>query len=300
MPCKSFICEFCDTTFRADAIAVHIKAKHMAELKQFILNDFKEYNHNYIQSYCNNSSVYSMDSKRHDGCSYVFGVKPAFFEDNPKSNSEMSQYLSSSENKLKHREFIGDIIKSITLMEFIDFQKDLFVRSPEKDKMAKEIKDITIKANNLELSLSSKQHTIERLKQENMDFKEYYETKDTIEQIMDANKTLRNQAERHHQEIDRLRESLSREQRDASEIVEENNRRNNSELDYYMTQADTMAKELKKAKETIEKFNGKVKAEAEKLFEAEKKQKKKAKKQLERAKLLAKLAQNDSDEEKSD
>ena len=146
MPCKSFICEFCDTTFRADAIAVHIKAKHMAELKQFILNDFKEYNHNYIQSYCNNSSVYSMDSKRHDGCSYVFGVKPAFFEDNPKSNSEMSQYLSSSENKLKHREFIGDIIKSITLMEFIDFQKDLFVRSPEKDKMAKEIKDITIKA----------------------------------------------------------------------------------------------------------------------------------------------------------
>ena len=118
---------------------------------------------------------------------------------------------------------------------------------------------------------------------------------------MDANKILRNQAERHYGDMERLRESMTQEQRDVERRIEECNSRNNKDLDYYMAQADSKAKELKKATEEIEKIKTKIKIEAEKLYEKQRAKDKKAKAQLKKAKLLAQLNEaSDNDTELSD
>jgi glycogen debranching enzyme len=301
MPCKSFVCEFCPTVnnvrteFRKDALAVHIKAKHKKELALFILDDEKEYSNGILKQYANARTHNPFLSKLYDGASYMFGVKPMFFEDTPKDDGEMCKYIKSEENKEEHHRYIGEVLESISIVEYIKLGKDIIIRSEEMIAKKKLIENLNIENENLKLSIKVINDNNARIRQENKEFRESYDN-NTIKDIMEDNRVLKSRNNDLEIKLCNIDDHLDNEKKDFTKRLEEINSARFAELQKEISDNDRLRQEAIKLKEANEKFKIKMKSLVEEEITKYKKNKKKEKKQLEKAKLLAKLnSKSDSD-----
>jgi len=299
------VCEFCPTVnnvrteFRKDALAVHIKAKHKKELALFILDDEKEYSSGILKQYANARTHNPFLSRLYDGASYMFGVKPMFFEDTPKDDGEMCKYIKAEENKEEHHRYIGEVLELISIVEYIKLGKDIIIRSEEMLAKKKAIENLNIENENLKLSIKVIKENNERIRQENKEFRESYDN-NTIKDIMESNRVLKSRNNDLEIKLCNIDVHLDSEKKDFSERLEEINSARLAELQKEIADNDRLRQEAIKLKEANEKFKIKMKALVEEEIAKYKKNKKKEKKQLKKAKLLAKLNNKSDSDSDSD
>jgi len=319
MPAPTIRCEFCeDHEMRRDAYAPHVKAKHMKEIATLLLEDFKEYNATTISAYASELSVKSMPiySKMYQDAEYWFGVKPLFYiresveipyeEGRPDTklkgypeDDELRQYLKREENLTAHRQFLQEVLQSISLLDFIAIGKNLVIKNPDVVMMKKELS--ALRTNYKDLEESSKKEE-ERLQRE---LEMWKETADEKEFIGDLRRDL--QASRAYgRQVEKscsiLKEELEHQKKQSDEVWAERNQSRFLEVEGLYS---ALEKERNEKIEWKDKAQTKVKVEAQKLFDKEReaKQKAKDKKALEKAKAkklakkakkLAELSDSDS------
>ena len=300
MPAPTIRCEFCENhEMRRDAYASHVKAKHIKEIATLLLEDFKECNATTISAYASELSVRSMPiySKMYEDAEYWFGVKPYFYiresveipYDPMRPDTKLkgypedldkSAYLQRQENLTAHRQFLQEVLQSISLMDFIAIGKNLMIKNPDVIMMKKELS--TLRTNYKELEESSKKEEA-RLKR---DLEMWKETADEKEFIADLRRDL--QSSRAY--LRQLEKSSSAFREELEFVKKENDNRmaglNQSRFIEVEGLYSALEKAQKDAKEWKEKYETKVKVEAQKIADKEReaKQKAKDKKALEKAK----------------
>lgn len=157
MPSKIVRCDFCDTDHRKTDLPTHIKAKHMAELAKYIVEDAKVCSSNVINSYMRGACVKTMPipSRLYDGTDYWFGVRPIMIEE----KDNVTPYLAIDCNLDSHRAFIEELMDYISLNDYISIGRLTQIRCPEMDIM----KD-SLKQRDEELSRLTKRHATDLLK----------------------------------------------------------------------------------------------------------------------------------------
>lgn len=294
MPCKSFACEFCHTEFRKDALAIHVKAKHIKELGAMLLSELKDSDFSAINRYCKNVKHNPIYSVLHVNAVYIFGVKPQFFPDD-KDSHEISNYIKSEENLEAHNRFIEEVLQTISLMDFIQHQRNVQIKSIEMIKKSETVRQQQVELELLKIQSENTREYVTKLEGKIAEYEEYYDTKDTITDIKNNNLYLQRRTidlERKLRLVEASNTTTAEEYDDKISYIREQHMK---ELEYYQAQVDTCKKTVEDFVKENEKLKTRVKAEAEKLLQKEKERKKKAKKQLKKAKALAKLAESDSE-----
>ena len=311
MPSPTIKCEFCENhEMRRDAYAAHVKAKHMKEIALLMLKDFKENNVNTISAHASDKSIKSMviESVKYQDAEYWFGVKPLFYirESNEvpydptrpdtkckayPEDLELAQYLKRDENLASHKSFIEECFKELSYFDFMNQQKHLVFRDASVVTMKNEL--LSLKKEHEALKDITHRER-ERLQKE---IEMWKETADEKEFIADLKKDVyhyKAQSSRLQREFDSEKRKLQEVDKIWEERWTEFNQSRYSELRQAEEINDILRKELTDVKKENERLKGKVKEEAQKLFDKERKEKKKAKKAIKKAKKLAALSDSDS------
>ena len=115
MPSPTVICEFCSEPFRKDRYGVHVKAKHVRELAQIMLENCKKDVLNVIKSISRGNTPTTIPVyTRRDGC-FFFGRVPRYFLE----EESCEKYINNDENMRLHKEFLQRVIASIPLTDFL-------------------------------------------------------------------------------------------------------------------------------------------------------------------------------------
>ena len=307
---------------RRDSYAAHVKAKHMKEIARLLLEDFKEYSSTTISAYASELSTKSMPiySKMYQDAEYWFGVKPLFYiresievpyvEGRPDTNlkaypedEELRQYLKREENVTAHRQFIEEVLQSISLLDFIAIGKDLIIRNPNVVNMKKELSALNERHN--ALVESSKKET-ERLQRELEMWKETADEKEFIADLRRDLQSTRSYARQLEKSSSLIKQKMEDDKRELEERWSGLNQASFARGQEMEAREDSLRKKVSKLEADLEKAKVKVKEEAQKLFDKEReaKQKMKEKKALEKAKAkkaakkakkLAEMSDSDSD-----
>jgi len=323
MPAPTIRCEFCaDHTMRQDAYAVHVKAKHMKEIALLLLDDFKENMVNTLQAYAKEQSVKAMPvySKMYQDAEYWFGVKPHFYiresvevahdptrpdrkEKAYPEDEQLRQYLTREENLVAHRQYLEEVMRSISIMDFITYQKNIVVRNPDVTVMRTELH--TLRDAHAALQKSSQQE-IERLKKEVEVWKETAMEKDCIPDLRKEAERYRSACHTMERQMAQLKKNVQEREHEMDEqwaSLNESRFAREREMDEQM---EKLRKEIGEWKEKAENMKVKIKVEAQKIVDKEREakqkvkekkalEKEKAKKAAKKAAKLAALSDSDSD-----
>jgi len=328
MPAPTIRCEFCaDHTMRQDAYAVHVKTKHMKEIALLLLDDFKDSTISTIQAYAKEQSAKSMPiySKKYQDAEYWFGVKPHFYiresvevahdptrpdrKEKPyPEDAQLSQYLSREENLVAHRQFIEEILRSISLLDFIAYKKDLVIRNPDTMVMRTELR--VLRESNAALEKTSQQE-IERLKKEVELWKETANEKDCIADLRKEADRFRSSYYLMEKQMVNMKKALQEKTDEMEEhwaSLNESRFTREREMD---DQIEKLRKENTEWKEKVETMKVKIKVEAQKIVDKDREaklkikekkalEKAKAKKAAKKAAKMAALSDSDSDSDSDD
>lgn len=157
MPSKTMRCDFCDSEHRKADLPSHIKAKHMAELAKYLVEDAKQCSSNIINSYLRGACVKTMPipSLLYEGTDYWFGAKPVMIEE----KDDVSPYLAVEANRQCHIAFIKELMYYVSLNDYLSIGRLTQLRCPEMDIL----KD-TLKQREEDLMIAMKQHAVEMAK----------------------------------------------------------------------------------------------------------------------------------------
>lgn len=307
MPCKSYVCEFCPVVdgvrseFRKDCLATHIKSKHRKELSVFLLGELEEYpSANVISGYASNRRYNPIYSKLHDGCTYMFGSQPKFYENTPKEDVDLATYIKSDDNVGEHNKFIEEIMKEITIFDYVKLKRELIVRSTEMIEKNTTIRDLKVEIEKAKLSLQNSDEYCKKLEVENNEYKEHFETKETITKLINDATYYKNKAERCTIEVKNIREALERTEEERSEFISSIRQASIKELEGEMLRNDKLKEENEKMKKENEKLKTKMKSLVDIEMAKYKKEQKKKKKLKKKAEMLASLNESESSSSDSD
>jgi hypothetical protein len=299
MPSIEIKCEFCDKLFRKNEVARHIKSKHVTDLAKFLLDEYIENpTSNCLQRYANciNPKCNGLESKLYDEGVYYFGANPAYFE-----GDGWGSYTKSDENMKLHNEFLADIIKNISLFDFLEAKRDIIVKSDEQRKLL-------IESSKQREEIECLKQEVESLKSRNSylqgvvnDFKVATECSSTIQNMKDnidsANKVIR----MYKEDLEDLQKKYDAK---CESIVNHNDEMTSENLarvkqveqqwQEAYNRVEKAEKELKEAKDKRESYaNQKVEKEKIQWEKEQKKKDKKYKEQIKKLKL--KMIDSDSD-----
>lgn len=323
-------CEFCENyEIRRDSYASHVKSKHMKDIAYLMLEDFKDCKVNTISSYACEHKTTSMPiySKMYQDAEYWFGVKPLFYiresievpydESRPdaklkpyQEDEELRQYLKREENLIAHRQFIDEVLQSISLFDFIKFQKDLVIRHPDFVHMKKEFSALQERYSILE---ESSKKEVEYLKREADMWKETADEKECIADLKRDLHSTRSQNRHLEGTISSLKQQLEFKDNECHDQIMALNQRNlRTETELYdrcdaeKAMKEKLTEELKKEKNdrtvktsaAVQKAEEKLREVLNKGFDKERDAWKKEKKALKKENKTLELklaAKHDSD-----
>jgi chromosome segregation ATPase len=251
MPSKELKCEFCDKLFRKNELARHTQAKHKQELSQFVLQEYidnPEYNS--LQRYAKglNPKCNPVYSKLYnDGC-YFFGANPTFFEE----EDSYASYIKSDENMKYHNEFLTELVRTISLLDFLQVERKIQVRSEEVKRIEKENRDS-------EELIKKLKHELDQAKSHNQylqgvvkDFKEATECSSTIQCMKDEidslNKAVnyyRNEADSYQAKINKINDSRDEWEQSLYESANNEKKKVNQQCDELLLQLEKSKNEVK-------------------------------------------------------
>lgn len=282
MPSKDLKCEFCDKVFRKNELARHTKAKHVAELGQFILQEYIENpGSNCIDKYARainpkNNPIYS---KVYADACYYFGANPMFFED----DDSYATYIKSDDNMKIHNDFLSEVVKSISVYDFIQCQRTLQIRSEEVRLIEKQKSDAEALVQQLQEEVVSLKNSNKYLNSVVKDFKEATECSTTISDMKNEIKSLQSLISKYDREAENYKYNIKALSEDKESSIYEymeqaNKKRREIEdmLDKYVAECEKHKKEIASMSTTREAYaNTKVEKEIKKINEKHEKDMKK-------------------------
>lgn len=273
MPCPELQCEFCANTFRKDALAIHVKAKHVKELGEFLLKDFQEGQLSVLQSYCHSSKPSPIWSELHQEAAYWFGVKPAIFF----GDDSWRLYVKSEQNIQSHVAFIEEVLSNISLHRFIQLGKALLLRAPGVLETSNALRRLQAEHKEME---ERKNTYIASLEKSVHEWRETAEEKETNQEIRSASSCSRHSNIRLEKEVKALKEMLERQQQQSMEHEEDIRRKNLGVERQLMEEIDELRTKLGIVDKKKEKEDEKAKEKKRKAKAALKQQMKELKRQL--------------------
>ena len=207
MPSKELKCEFCDKCFRKNELARHIKAKHITELAQYVLQEYIDNpQHNLLERYAKliNPKCNPIYSKIYEGGCYYFGANPSFFEE----DDSTSAYIKSDENMKIHNEFLAEVVKSISLYDFLQTTRTIQINSEEVRQIKNEKYALIEKNKELEELVKSLKATVEYQAQDIKDYREATECSTTIKDMKQEIESLTNTSNYYQKEADYLQSKV--------------------------------------------------------------------------------------------
>jgi DNA repair exonuclease SbcCD ATPase subunit len=294
MPSKDMKCEFCDKVFRKNEVGRHTKAKHIPELAQYILQEYIENpTYNCIERYAKglNPKCNPIYSKVYADCCYYFGANPTFFDE----EDSYSTYIKSDDNMKIHNDFLSEVVKSISVYDFIQCQRNIQINSDEIKLIKKQKMDAEELNQQLQKEINTLKCSNKNLQSIVDDFREANECPTTISDMKDELNSLKSIVSGYEREIDNYRYNIKAlsEEKESSiyEYMEQANKKRREiedmldkimiEKEKYKKEIDSMSitreayantkveKELKKEKEKYEKTLEKKEEKLKKHYQAE-------------------------------
>lgn len=303
MPCSYYTCEYCKEEFRRDAIASHVKAKHIKDhsIANKLLEEYKEYagkidNHSTLQRIMNHVNPASIPiySDLYENARYYFGVKPNFFLDD---EDQQAIAYKTQQNMDAHWETLKEITDSITLTEMIQAGIEIVVRSPETIAIKKKLRETQDLLVSLQSDAEKNEAYIRQLTQDIQDFKEINDCNQTVAEIKKELQSTRHmylRAEKESQKwkatYENYREKMDQEMEEKISASNQNRLAVEQEWINSVDKCREMEQTLKKKiSDGVAKEMDKIRKEKEKEKEKLKKEQKQAKKKLKEAEMMAKL-----------
>jgi polyhydroxyalkanoate synthesis regulator phasin len=289
MPSKDLRCEFCDKEFRKNELARHVKAKHVVELGKHLLQEYIENpSTNSLQRYAKglnpkNNPVYS--NVYADAC-YYFGATPMFFEE----CDSYGVYIKSEENMKIHNDFLVECIKTISMFDYINAEREIEIRSDKVRNIEREKNDIQQKNKELETLNASNAKRIQYLQSVIDEFKEATECSTTIPSMKEEIKNLqiavdtyKREADTYRQRYVNLEDNIENIKTKMYEECLSKQKHCNDQADILFNQNQVYKKESDELKTKFEaKVSARVSKETEKMKEQYDKDMKKMKDKLEK------------------
>jgi chromosome segregation ATPase len=223
MPSKDMKCEFCDKTFRKNELGRHTKAKHVIELGQYILQEYitaKETTNpelNSLERYakCINPKCNPIYSKLYEDGRYYFGANPTFFE----KDDDAISYKTSDENMKIHNEFLSEVIKSISLYDYIQAERTIQINSSKVREIQNERDEVIKKYNLLQEEVQCLKNTITSQKAIINDYKET--SPSTIAMMKEEIQNQKGTIDYYNKEINQLRMKLEKQTENIESRIQE-------------------------------------------------------------------------------
>ena len=299
MPNKKLVCEFCNIASRKDLIAGHIGSKCIAGVAKMLLKEWKDGEKiTPIKQFMEARPTQNIPifSQLYEGSVYWFGVEPKMFDE----EDSWATYIKSEENLMAHNLFLKECLRHITLMDFLECERDFQVKTPEVMELNRKQQDI-IKVRLEEekqhiMELDGKNRIIQRLTSELEDIKDSMDAPDTIHslqvklsQLESSHRMISSQLRTTHNRLSTIEDEH---QKSIEEIYESNRIRRQTDEDMY----EKLNLHYKTLKANHEKLQLNLKKEAQKIADKQDKQREKEKEKARQAKeklreeiLLAKM-----------
>lgn len=295
MPRRTLPCDYCDKSYSKQELPVHIKAKHIDDLRRFLVEEAKESQLSTILSFMKGNYYVSIPSKE-DDVHYWFGSKPIAVEE----KDDIGDYMRRPENQEAHKTFLEEVMMGISIVDYIFIQREAIVRSQKMIDLQKTVEEQVKQLTRLQVEHSTYKEittkTIQSL-QETIDAVNDGETLDS----------LRNQLQRKDKEIQTKERDIRILRNNVSLLEYEIGRRNTPEEERARileleTEFIAMKEKHQKVLSQLDEEKSKTKAIKDKQKEKEKEETKEEKKKaLDKKKkkqlLKALLTGSDSDDE---
>jgi len=152
---------------RKDAYMAHVQSKHMADMGQFLLRDWAENNVTPISQFAQSKTgkIMVIHSRLYEEHEYWFGIKPTLWKNGANGYSE---YIRVEDNIERHRNFIEQILKAVSLYDWISIKKEVIVRHPDILTMTRELTDLkktsALEIERLNICLKTCEDELQRMK----------------------------------------------------------------------------------------------------------------------------------------
>jgi len=298
MPSKKIVCEFCQTPSNKQRVAGHIKSKHAKEVGKMLFQEWRQgENITPIKQYLEARPTQNIPiaSRLYEGAVYWFGPDPMFFDE----DESYALYIKSQDNLDGHRAFLEECLGQISLMDFIECERQYQLKSPERLEDMKRIRQLESELKHLHDSFSEYQiHSEKQLRiyVDTFEAEEKGTLKDLQSELCLARSHCRTM-ERSLESLRRQYDSLEKEHYMTQQSHAESRLKNESDMEkYYLKREEGILRKLEQEKMKTVSVKKETKSEEQK-----KQEKKRAKKALKKAKALAKLAElSDSSDSDSD
>lgn len=136
-----FRCDFCPVEQRKCDLPTHIRAKHMDDLVRHLVEDAKECATSPILQFMKkqSASAIPIPSRIHDNTDYWFGVKPIMIEE----KDNVSPYIAVEANMKAHAEFLQEVMSKVSVIDYMEINRQLSLKSPEMKQLEKALQDTT-------------------------------------------------------------------------------------------------------------------------------------------------------------
>lgn len=299
MPSKKIVCEFCQAPSTKQLVAGHIKSKHAHDVGKMLLQEWKDgENITPIKQYMDARPIRNMpvSSKLYDGAVYWFGVDARFFDE----EDTYSIYIKSQENMDSHRSFIEECLRSISLMDFIECDRQYQLKCQVTMDLKREVHELQRKVVEDEKQFASevdrRDMLIQKLRNEVEDLRQSSDNPDTIQGLQRGIKEHQTTLALQANQITRLKYELDtiedKHEQSLAHLYDAHrvNRQEDEEMYRVLNQR------YQALKVSHEKLQLNVKKEAQKIVDKQEKQREKDKEKARQAKeklkeeiLLAKL-----------
>jgi len=270
---KLITCEFCHVDSRKDAIAGHVKSKHMIEMGKRFLKEAIDKNGGYcdLARYFQHKNATPLYSSIDEEACYIFGVQPKYFEE----KDSFGPYLASQDNVDAHNKFVEDCIATLNATDILPIIDIFQFKSPDVSVLKKKSNE-TIQE--LQKKIQDMEKDFERLQRENMalsaccdvDIEEYEQMMKTHEKMKRDITYYERTVKDTNMTINRLNDRLKKYEEDENYTLEKARMATNTlELKYqdlmdmYMKlkgkKSDKKAKEKEKRKKEKKKQKKKLK-----------------------------------------
>lgn len=136
MPRRTLPCDYCDKSYSKHELPVHIKAKHMDNLRRFLVEEAKESQLSTILSFMKGNYYVSIPSKE-DDVHYWFGSKPIAVEE----KDDIGDYMRLPANQEAHKAFLQEVMSGISIVDYITIQREAIIRSQKMIDLQKTVEE---------------------------------------------------------------------------------------------------------------------------------------------------------------
>jgi len=281
-------CEFCHTASRKDYLAQHVRSKCAKGVAQLLLKEWVNGDRvTPLKQYLEARPIQNIPihSDMYEDATYWFGVEPRLFDT---EDGSWKFYTDNEDNRKAHEAFLRECIGLISLLDLIDCERELHIKSPEYTELHRkymtlrreteeELKEVTAER-------EARDRRIHTLMEELRDAKNSMDSPETMDELRMKLTHLETQKVSLSQQLENANYSLrtieSDHSKQVTEIYEAHRVRRTENEELY----ERLFSQYQALKKENERLQVSVKKEAQKMMDKQEKERHKDKEKARKAK----------------